>query len=72
MLADKLLVQEVQHGVLQQESSSDCDCLQACTVLDYEAETTQADLDWKVFMNVKALNLQPSGYVKFYLRTSIL
>ncbi|KAJ9599443.1 hypothetical protein L9F63_010058, partial [Diploptera punctata] len=62
---DMLLLKEVEQGMLQYDtqgnSLSDCDCLQACTVLDYDSETSQADLDWRVFLPVKALNLNSSG-----------
>ncbi|XP_058837402.1 pickpocket protein 28-like [Topomyia yanbarensis] len=45
---DELAGQEVRHSVDKKSTQrSTCDCLPACTSVQYDAEISQADFDWK-------------------------
>ncbi|XP_058461711.1 pickpocket protein 28-like [Malaya genurostris] len=45
---DELAGQEVRHSVNETSAHrSTCDCLPGCTSVQYDAEISQADLDWK-------------------------
>ncbi|KAL3273911.1 hypothetical protein HHI36_015338, partial [Cryptolaemus montrouzieri] len=58
---DELLSKRVEEGISEQnrdrdsdEALIDCDCLPGCTTLTYNAETSQADFDWRnVFQSFK-------------------
>lgn len=34
----------------------DCHCLPTCTTLDFDIETSQAEWDWKTFLEVERLD----------------
>lgn len=39
------------------EVSSRCKCLPSCTSIEYEAETSQADYDWRAIYRAYRLNI---------------
>lgn len=39
------------------EVSEKCQCLPACTSIEYEAETSQADYDWRAIYRAYRLNI---------------
>ncbi|CAH1966969.1 unnamed protein product [Acanthoscelides obtectus] len=58
---NELLSREVEAGIsnvdtlTHERTTSDCDCLPACTSLVYNAETSQADFNWqKLFQGFRA------------------
>lgn len=45
---DELLSHEVKHSVNSSyDFRANCDCLPACTSVQYDAEISQADFNWK-------------------------
>ena len=65
----ELVTVEIQTGLQTQSGSNDtlgdarqvasqCRCLPACTSLEYEAETSQADYDWKAIYRAFKLPLE--------------
>lgn len=53
---DELLSQEVKYSVDKSyDFRAKCDCLPACTSVQYDAEISQADFNWKnLFMAYKS------------------
>lgn len=44
---DELMREEMKEGKQNIRGYMDCNCLPACTSITYDAETSQADFDWK-------------------------
>lgn len=65
MFVDELLLREISqellssndhavHSSAPERGRTECDCLPACTSIQYDAELSQADFDWaRLFMAFK-------------------
>ncbi|KAM3965775.1 pickpocket protein 28 [Aphomia sociella] len=78
----ELVVAEVEAGLEKvvhgndtigeaREIASRCKCLPACTSIEYEAETSQADYDWKAIFRAYKLDIPPEMNDMMYSRVMV-
>ncbi|XP_052756948.1 pickpocket protein 28-like isoform X2 [Galleria mellonella] len=78
----ELVVAEVEAGLEKRNEENDtigearkiasrCKCLPACTSIEYEAETSQADYDWKAIFRAYKLEIPPEMNDMMYSRVMI-
>ncbi|KAJ8923405.1 hypothetical protein NQ315_001963 [Exocentrus adspersus] len=61
----KLLEKEVELGISGNENDAGCDCLPACTSLTYNAESTQAEYNWKKMFESTRKNISAYPGMQF-------
>ncbi|XP_052756940.1 pickpocket protein 28-like [Galleria mellonella] len=78
----ELVVVEIEAGLEKRNEGNDtigeardiasrCKCLPACTSIEYEAETSQADYDWKAIFRAYRLEIPPDLNDMMYSRVMI-